>query len=196
MAIYSKLVKIQSELKCNKSQFNKFGGYAYRSCEDILEALKPLLEKYSCALFLSDSIELIGDRYYIKATATIIDVEDNSTLSNNGFAREDESRKGMNSDQLTGATSSYARKYALNGLFCIDDAKDSDSTNEHDNKSDQKKEYQENDLDKRFLEVWNTLSDEQKLKIGTKYPSKYGPQKNPQYFKRSEKEEILAKLNK
>lgn len=196
MGIYNKLINIQSELKCNKSQFNKFGGYAFRSCEDILEAVKPILAKYSCALFLTDTIELIGDRYYIKATATIVDVEDNSTLSNNGFAREDESRKGMNSDQLTGATSSYARKYALNGLFCIDDAKDSDSTNEHD-KSESKKEYQENDTDKKFLEIWNKLSDEQKLKIGTTYPNKFGkPQTNPQYFKKSEKEAIISKLSK
>lgn len=197
--IYEKLIKIQMELKAPKSQFNKFGGYNYRNCEDILEALKPLLEKNKCGLFISDNLELIGDRYYIKATVTLVDYEDNSKIENNGFAREDESRKGMNSDQLTGATSSYARKYALNGMFCIDDAKDSDYTNEHDKgaKETPKQDHQESDLDKKFLEVWNSLDDDKKLKIGTAYPNKFGsPQKNPQYFKRAEKEAILQKLGK
>lgn len=195
--IYEKLMKIQMELKAPKSQWNKFGGYNYRNCEDILEALKPLLEKNKCGLFISDNLELIGDRYYIKATVTLVDFEDSSKIENHGFAREDENRKGMNSDQLTGATSSYARKYALNGMFCIDDAKDSDFTNEHDKgeKTEDKKDYQESDLDKKFLAYWNKLTDEQRLKVGTKYPNKFNkPQNNPQYFKKSEKEEILKTL--
>lgn len=196
--VYEKLLKIQTELKAPKSQFNKFGGYNYRNCEDILEALKPLLEKNKCGLFISDNLELIGGRYYIKATVTLIDLEDSSKVENNGFAREDESRKGMNSDQLTGATSSYARKYALNGMFCIDDSKDSDYTNEQGvGEKVDKKEFQESDLDKKFLEMWNGLSEEQKLKIGSVYPNKFGkPQNNPQYFKKSEKEAILEKLRK
>jgi hypothetical protein len=122
------LVMIQTELVATKNQFNKFNGFYYRSCEDILENLKPLLKKAECELILSDTIELIGNRYYIKATATIIN-KDGESVSATGYAREDEQKKGMDSSQLTGATSSYARKYALNGLFCIDDNKDVDVDN-------------------------------------------------------------------
>lgn len=124
------LIEIQAALEVPKSQYNKFGGYNYRSCEDILEKVKPLLKEHGCILVISDEVVEIGGRVYIKATATLHKDKDAITVT--GFAREDEHRKGMNSDQLTGATSSYARKYALNGLFCIDDAKDSDRTNEHD----------------------------------------------------------------
>src|SRR5699024_9405536 len=126
MKIYKKLMDIQNELKAPKSQFNKFGKYNYRNTEDILEALKPLLAKYGAVVNISDEIELIGDRYYIKSTATITDIEDKSYLQTTAYAREDESKKGMDLSQLTGSTSSYARKYALNGLFAIDDTKDSD----------------------------------------------------------------------
>jgi ERF superfamily len=123
------LVKIQSELKANKSNFNKFGNYSYRSAEDILEALKPLLLKHECILTLNDDILLVGNRFYVKATATILCEE--STLSVSAFAREEETKKGMDGAQVTGSASSYARKYALNGLFAIDDTKDSDATNTH-----------------------------------------------------------------
>lgn len=121
------LARIQKELKAPKGQFNKFGNYKYRSCEDILEAVKPLLEP--CALTLDDDIVSIGSRIYVKATATLR--LGSHTLSSSAFAREEENKKGMDSAQLTGSCSSYARKYALNGLFCIDDTKDSDSTNDH-----------------------------------------------------------------
>ncbi len=121
------LSKIQKELKAPKSQFNKFGGYRYRSCEDILEAVKPLLGE--AVLTITDEIVLIGDRYYIKATATILEKPESVSVS--AYARESLDRKGMDVAQITGATSSYARKYALNGLLAIDDAKDADSTNEH-----------------------------------------------------------------
>lgn len=124
-----KLMNIQNELKCNKNQFNKFGGYAYRSCEDILEAVKPLLKKEKVVLTISDELQYIGNRYYIKATATLIDTESEATISNSAYAREEETKKGMDGSQITGASSSYARKYALNGLFGIDDNKDSDTTN-------------------------------------------------------------------
>ena len=127
------LIKIQSELKAPKNQTNKFGGYKYRSAEDILEAVKPLLTKYECFLTISDEIILIGERYYIKATATLINGENSISVS--AFAREEEIKKGMDASQITGAASSYARKYALNGMFCIDDTKDADATNNHD-KSD------------------------------------------------------------
>lgn len=136
------LVSIQSELKAPKGQFNSFGKYKYRSCEDVLEALKPLLKENECFLNMSDEIVLIGDRYYIKATATITN-NSGTSLSVSAFAREEESKKGMDASQLTGATSSYARKYALNGLFAIDDNKDADATN----KGDEKKEESRNGQD-------------------------------------------------
>lgn len=119
------LNKIQKELKAPKAQKNTFGNYNYRSCEDILEAVKPLLE--GATLTINDEVVLVGDRYYIKATATIKQGEESFSIS--AFAREPEGRKGMDEAQVTGATSSYARKYALNGLFAIDDTKDADSTN-------------------------------------------------------------------
>jgi hypothetical protein len=125
-----KLIKIQTELKAPKNQRNNFGNYNYRSAEDILEALKPLLKENGCLLYLTDSIECVGGRNYVKATVTFIEGE--KTLSVNGFAREEETKKGMDGSQITGAASSYARKYALNGLFLIDDNKDSDYTNTHD----------------------------------------------------------------
>lgn len=125
------LLKIQTELKAPKTQFNKFGGYQYRSCEDIVEALKPLQEKYKCVVLLNDELVIIGDRYYIKATATIIN-EKGDKLSVSALAREPEIKKGMDESQITGSSSSYARKYALNGLFAIDDTKDADATNNHD----------------------------------------------------------------
>jgi hypothetical protein len=124
-----KLLAIQTELKAPKNQRNSFGNYNYRSAEDILEAVKPLLKAYDCLLFLSDSIESIGGRNYVKATATFHEGE--KTLSVCAYAREEETKKGMDGSQITGAASSYARKYALNGLFLIDDTKDSDYTNQH-----------------------------------------------------------------
>lgn len=130
MNVYEKLMNIQGELKAPKSQYNSFGKYKYRNLEDILEALKPLLAKYKAIINISDEIELTGDRYYVKATARIFDIEkSNEYVESTAYAREDENKKGMDLSQLSGSTSSYARKYALNGLFAIDDTKDSDSTN-------------------------------------------------------------------
>ena len=124
------LVNIQSELKAPKSNFNSFGKYRYRSAEDILTAVKPILAKYSCQLTISDDIVFIGSRFYIKATVTITDADGNAeTVS--AFAREDESKKGMDGSQITGTASSYARKYALNGMFLIDDTKDADTDEFH-----------------------------------------------------------------
>lgn len=130
MSIYEKLLKIQSELKAPKSQFNKFGNYNYRNCEDILEAVKPICKKHNAVVYLSDKLVLIGERYYIEATATLVDVETGENAIVTAYAREEESKKGMDGSQITGASSSYARKYALNGLFDIDDTKDSDTTNQ------------------------------------------------------------------
>ena len=120
------LVNIQNELKAPKSNFNSFGKYRYRSAEDILTAVKPLLAKYSCTMTITDEVVFIGGRFYIKATATITD-EDGNTESVSAFAREDESKKGMDGSQITGTASSYSRKYCLNGMFLIDDTKDADT---------------------------------------------------------------------
>jgi hypothetical protein len=128
MEIYGILNKIQTELKAPKNQRNNFGNYNYRSCEDILEAVKPLLQ--GAVLVLNDEIVNIGTRFYVKATATI-SVEGGASISNAAFAREEETKKGMDAAQITGSASSYARKYALNGLFMIDDTKDADATNQH-----------------------------------------------------------------
>lgn len=129
MSIYEKLLSIQTELKAPKSQYNKFGGYNYRNCEDIAEALKPLLKQHNATVLLTDEIENIGDRFYVRATATFIDIESGEKVTVSALAREELSKKGMDGSQVTGASSSYARKYALNGLFCIDDTKDSDTLN-------------------------------------------------------------------
>jgi len=127
-----KLVKIQAELKAPKNQTNNFGKYKYRSAEDIIEAVKPILFKNNCALLISDEIIQVAERIYVRATAMLID-ENNEELPIQvyGWAREEEVKKGMDAAQITGSASSYARKYALNGLFAIDDTKDSDATNNH-----------------------------------------------------------------
>lgn len=130
MNIYEKLGVIQSKLKAPKGQYNSFGKYKYRSCEDILEAVKPLLAETKTVLCITDQMEVVGDRVYVRAETHLKDSEDSSSeIVTVAYAREEESKKGMDSSQVTGAASSYARKYALNGLFCIDDNKDSDSTN-------------------------------------------------------------------
>lgn len=139
MGIQMKLMSTQTTLKANKTQFNDFGKYSYRSCEDILEALKPILAMNQLTVTLSDQIQQIGNRTYIQATATVTDAETGESVSVTAYAREEESKKGMDASQVTGAASSYARKYALNGLFAIDDCKDSDATNTH-GKEEPKKE--------------------------------------------------------
>lgn len=122
------LITIQSELKAPKTQVNNFGGYKYRKAEDILEAVKPLLAKQKCTLIITDDIVMVGNRIYVKATATIRN-EKGEVEEATGWAREEETKKGMDTSQITGASSSYARKYALNGLFAIDDNADYDTTN-------------------------------------------------------------------
>ena len=138
MSVYEKLAAVQRELKAPKGQFNSFGKYKYRSCEDILEALKPVLSKNGCAVVLSDSVEQVGDRFYICATATITDYETHEQVHNTAFAREDTDKKGMDGSQITGTASSYARKYALNGLFLIDDTKDADTDAYHEQTTGEK----------------------------------------------------------
>ncbi len=145
MTVYEKLLKVQTTLKAPKSQYNAFGKYNYRNCEDILEAVKPICKEVNALVYLSDEIELIGERYYVKATARFIDPESGEGIYAVAYAREEETKKGMDGSQVTGASSSYARKYALNGLFDIDDTKDSDTTNTHG--KEEKPAYQENKTD-------------------------------------------------
>ena len=131
MNVYEKLMTVQTKLRAPKGQYNQFGHYSYRSCEDILEALKPLLAEVGAIVNVSDEIKLIGNRFYVEATAMFLDCETGDSIVARASAREDESKKGMDLAQVTGSVSSYARKYALNGLFAIDDNKDSDATNTH-----------------------------------------------------------------
>lgn len=128
--ILSKLLQIQARLNAPKNQYNEFGKYKFRNCEDIIEAVKPILKELNVILTLSDQVEYIGNRYYIKAFATLSDCDTDQSYSVSALAREEETKKGMDAAQITGSSSSYARKYALNGLFAIDDAKDPD-TNEN-----------------------------------------------------------------
>lgn len=154
----SLLNKIQVELVCNKSQYNGFGKYKYRSLEDIFEGLKPLLKKYECSVIVRDEIVLLEDRFYVKATVELRDKDNNIVGTGVGFARESEELKGMSDSQITGATSSYARKYAMNGLFAIDDVKDADSMNNKEEKTTKKEDPEV--LRKR--ELWNLFSNDLK----------------------------------
>lgn len=157
MGIVEKLFNIQQELRAPKNQRNNFGGYNYRSCEDILEAVKPLLKANNCTLTISDELVNIGERYYIRATATLTDAENRDDYySNIAYAREPESKKGADESQITGACSSYARKYALNGLFCIDDVKDADATNTH-GKEEPKAEGEVKKASAKQIELINKL---------------------------------------
>lgn len=129
LSFFEKISYVQSSLKAPKNQKNKFGNYNYRSCEDILESLKPLLQTYKLVLSLDDKVVQIGERYYLEATATVTDGQ--ASIAAKSLAREAGAKKGMDDAQITGSASSYARKYALNGLFCIDDTKDADFNNNH-----------------------------------------------------------------
>ena len=172
MNIREKLLDIQIELKAPKSQYNNFGKYSYRNCEDILEAVKPLLADNKCTLTVKDEIVLIGDRYYVKATATLADIEKEDTIVTTAYAREELEKKGMDASQLTGATSSYARKYALNGLFCIDDTKDADTLNKgSEGTTGANKELTEGQL-KRLYAIANKAG-YAKEKINSMIKSKY-----------------------
>ena len=127
-----RLIEIQKKLKAPKNQYNSFGKYKYRSCEDILEGVKPLLAELGLALVIHDNVQFVEGRFYVVAYASLYDEEGKFIVSSTAYAREEETKKGMDGSQVTGAASSYARKYALNGLFAIDDTKDADATNTHD----------------------------------------------------------------
>ncbi len=178
-------MNIQNELKAPKSQYNEFGKYFYRSCEDILEGLKPVLIKYKATVTITDEIVLIGDRYYVKATAALIDVEKGDKVEVSAYAREDEQKKGMDVSQLTGSTSSYARKYALNGLFAIDDTKDSDA-NKH---GQEKKQNTQKQADEPKKDI-NSLATDKQIK------AIYALLKNKNYSEESLKNYINTAYNK
>ena len=159
MNIYEKLMNIQKELKAPKSQYNSFGKYKYRSCEDILESVKPLLEKYKVTIILTDKLEQIGERYYIRAMAILFDTESDNSIENTAYAREEETKKGMDGSQITSTSSSYARKYALNGLLLIDDTKDADTDEfaKENNKGKTKEEPKEKKITAGQLKVLSKL---------------------------------------
>ena len=160
--VYQKLNAIQTALKAPKSQYNEFGKYKYRKAEDILESVKPLLAQHGCTITCSDELILVGSRYYIKATVTLTDMESGQAVSTTAWAREEEDKKGMDGSQITGASSSYARKYALNGLLCIDDTADSDTTNVGDSKPTAKPAGKPSGRPQKSAQKAEQTTDEQK----------------------------------
>lgn len=158
---------IQQRLKAPKGQYNNFGKYKYRSCEDILESVKPILTECGCSLVITDDVVQVGNRIYIKATATLTNSKGEQVQAA-ALAREDEILKGMAASQVTGACSSYARKYALNGLFCIDDTKDADATNKHGQDSQQPVQDDDN-LDLALDEIRRSMSTAELTKIYNAY---------------------------
>ena len=156
--IHHKLLAIQTELKAPKNQFNKFGNYNYRSAEDILESLKPLLKKHQVALTISDDLKQYDNRFYVAATVKLQDCDSVNSITTTAFAREEETKKGMDGSQITGSASSYARKYALNGMFAIDDTKDADGLNKHGKEETIK-------ADKKELAIMKGLLTEEELKL-------------------------------
>ncbi len=165
MKIKQKLSKIQQQLNVPKNQYNSFGNYEYRSCENIIEAVKPICKQHKTLLTITDSLVYVGDRYYIESTALLQCLEEDTSIKCVALARESELKKGMDSAQITGSTSSYARKYALNGLFCIDDTKDSDTQNNNETQSVKKtvdKNKLINEAHKLFRQINNPID---KMKV-------------------------------
>ena len=173
MNVYEKLMNIQANLKAPKGQYNSFGKYSYRNAEDILEALKHLLKDYKATVTLKDDLLLIGDRYYLQATATFTDIESGESVIVTSLAREEETKKGYDVSQLTGSTSSYARKYALNGLMLIDNSElDPDSINTFEKESNtQIKSLSEAQINRLYAIAYKAKYD--KLKIESMIKSKY-----------------------
>jgi hypothetical protein len=173
MAQQNTLATIQAKVKAPKGQFNSFGKYKYRSAEDILESVKLIINPLGFSIVLSDTIINVGDRFYIKATATLTDGKE--TYSADGYAREDESKKGMDGSQVTGASSSYARKYALNGLFALDDTKDADATNTHGKEVQAYQPKQEVATEPSVLSAWQVAV--KKCNTGTELMALYSSNK-------------------
>lgn len=180
--IYQKLLAIQGELKCNKSQYNSFGKYSYRSCEDILEAVKSLLVKYQATIIITDEIKLIGERYYVEAKVKFIDVVSGQFIENSALAREDEQQKGMSASQITGSCSSYARKYALGAMLLLDDVKDADAIH---GKEDNNKSYSQDNA----TNTARKLSDKQLARLYA-IANKAGADKD------LVKQQVMKKFNK
>lgn len=175
MNIYGKLTALQNKLKAPKGQYNSFGKYAYRNAEDILESVKPLLAEFGLAMFISDSIEVYDTRTYVKATVTLVNSDKpDEIITNCAYAREEEDKKGMDGSQITGASSSYARKYAMNAMFAIDDTKDSDTTNTH-GKDDTKSGTVKKELTRtEMIDVFNSMAKEKQEKAFADYKEQTG----------------------
>lgn len=178
--LQEKLIAIQRDLKAPKSQFNAFGKYRYRSCEDILEAVKPLLFREGVVLTIADDLLAENGRFYVKASATL--AYQDERICSSAFAREDETKKGMDGSQITGAASSYARKYALNGLFCIDDTKDADATNTGEQQPVQEQQPAQ---DKFYIQAMNELSLATTVDELKNVWSKYKSLQNNETFKKA-----------
>ena len=198
MSVYKKLMDIQNELKSPKSQYNSFGKYNYRSCEDIQESLKPLLVKFGATVFIKDDIVLVDSRYYVKAIVTFVDIESGNTIESFAYARESEEKKGMDSAQVTGATSSYARKYALNGLFLLDDTKDNDHDSNHQTDvKTEKPSYDNKEKDEVIQKIVSKIGNDTTKKktvvdlMNTKYEKNYSDFK---YFKIEQLKPVLQAL--
>ena len=167
------LIQIQKKLNAPKGQYNSFGKYKYRSCEDILAAVKPLLAETETTLTLHDEMLLVGNRYYVKATATLTS-KDGLMVQTTAFAREEDAKKGMDASQVTGAASSYARKYALNGLFAIDDTEDADSLNTSPQYTQPAANPHANLMKEAMGLIDKAQSNEELLAIHNKYPELHG----------------------
>lgn len=202
MSVYKKLIEVQNKLKAPKSQYNNFGKYAYRNAEDILEALKPVLNEVGATVFIKDEIQLIGDRFYVKSTATFIDIESSDSVEASALARESEEKKGMDSAQVTGSTSSYARKYALNGLFLIDDTKDNDhdsnyQTDKKVEKKEEKPKFDNTEKDEIIQKITAKIGNDSTRKttiidiMKKKYDKTYSDFK---YYKIDQLESVLKAL--
>ena len=191
MNIYEKLTEVQNELKAPKSKSNSFGKYNYRSCEDILEAVKPILKAKRLAMTVKDDVFNIGDRFYIMATVTVFDCESEEKVTTTAYARENADKKGMDGSQITGSSSSYARKYALNGMFAIDDTKDADSWNTHDKDRTVEKKEAERATEEQIAKL-RALYKGKEDKL-TELLDKYDIT-NPVQFKRMEIQSVIDKL--
>ena len=191
MNIYEKLTEVQNELKAPKSKYNSFGKYNYRSCEDILEAVKPILKAKRLAMTVKDDVFNIGDRFYIMATVTVFDCESEEKVTTTAYAREDADKKGMDGSQITGSSSSYARKYALNGMFAIDDTKDADGWNTHDKDRTVEKKEAERATEEQVAKL-RALYKGKEDKL-TELLDKYGIT-SPVQFKRMEIQSVIDKL--
>lgn len=197
MNIYEKLTELQNELKAPKNQFNSFGKYKYRSCEDILEAVKPLLQKHKLAQVIDDDIKEINGRFYIKATITLFNNEKpEEVIIVSALAREEDSKKGMDSSQLTGSTSSYARKYALAGLYALDDTQDSDSLNTHGKEEKNTKDNQSSNgkLSEKQLQTLKGIAEKDKQKLVVLFKSAGIEMKALEELTKQEATAIIGKL--